>query len=80
MWIPDPELVWKGASLLQDYTGQKQLTVRYEEGEVGRVKTLGNTGSVTCPSGLTCSTQLILYLAYSPCSLRVERVIVFARY
>ena len=35
MWIPDPDIVWKGAVLLEDYVGQKKLRVEYEDGEVG---------------------------------------------
>ena len=34
MWIPDPELVWKGAVLLEDYVGQKEIKVLFDEGEV----------------------------------------------
>ncbi|ELT88116.1 hypothetical protein CAPTEDRAFT_225225 [Capitella teleta] len=34
VWIPDPELVWRGAILKEDYTGQKKLAIEYdEEGE-----------------------------------------------
>ncbi len=36
VWIPDPDVVWKGASLLEDYKdGKKQITLKYEgENEV----------------------------------------------
>ena len=36
MWIPDAELVWKGATLLGDYKdGLKQISLKYEgENEV----------------------------------------------
>ena len=34
IWIPDPEAIWRGAELLEDYTGQAQVKVQYEEGEV----------------------------------------------
>ena len=37
MWIPDAELVWRGAALREDYKGQKQLAVLYEDGEVSAV-------------------------------------------
>lgn len=33
VWIPDPDIVWKGAVLLEDYVGQKKLLVEYEDGE-----------------------------------------------
>ncbi|KAK2149285.1 hypothetical protein LSH36_457g02032 [Paralvinella palmiformis] len=33
VWIPDPDLVWKGAVLREDYVGQKKLRVEYEDGE-----------------------------------------------
>ena len=34
MWIPDADLVWRGATLLEDYKGQKTLHVQYDDGEV----------------------------------------------
>ncbi|XP_064645972.1 unconventional myosin-Va-like isoform X4 [Lineus longissimus] len=33
VWIRDPEVVWRGAELLVDYKGQKELDVEYEDGE-----------------------------------------------
>ena len=33
--MPDPDMVWRCAILLEDYKGQKQLSVQFEEdGEV----------------------------------------------
>ena len=33
--MPDPDMVWRCAILLEDYKGQKQLNVQFEEdGEV----------------------------------------------
>ena len=34
MWVADPEAVWLGAKLLQDYKGEKQLRIEYEDGKV----------------------------------------------
>jgi hypothetical protein len=34
LWIRDPEVVWRGAVLLEDYKGQKELQVKYEDEEV----------------------------------------------
>jgi len=34
VWVPDAELVWKGAVLLEDYNGQKELRVEDEDGHV----------------------------------------------
>ncbi|XP_021345690.1 unconventional myosin-Va-like isoform X3 [Mizuhopecten yessoensis] len=33
VWIPDSEVVWRGAELLENYTGQKSVKIQYEEGE-----------------------------------------------
>ena len=38
IWIPDPEAIWRGAELLEDYTGQTQVKVQYEEGEESVLK------------------------------------------
>ena len=34
VWIPDAEVVWKSAVLLQDYKGQKEIDIQYEDGDV----------------------------------------------
>lgn len=34
VWIPDPEVVWRGAELLEDFKGQSQIKIQYEDGEV----------------------------------------------
>ncbi|KAK2184041.1 hypothetical protein NP493_284g03000 [Ridgeia piscesae] len=41
VWVADPEAVWLGAKLLQDYKGEKQLRIEYEDGKEGvlQVKT-----------------------------------------
>ncbi|CAG2205322.1 MYO5 [Mytilus edulis] len=33
IWIADPEAIWRGAELLEDYKGPGQIKVRYEDGE-----------------------------------------------
>ncbi|XP_069102080.1 LOW QUALITY PROTEIN: unconventional myosin-Va-like [Argopecten irradians] len=33
VWIPDPEIVWRAAELLENYTGQKSVKIQYEDGE-----------------------------------------------
>ncbi|KAJ8311363.1 hypothetical protein KUTeg_010718 [Tegillarca granosa] len=38
VWIPDPEVVWRGAELLEDYKGQNQLKIQYEDGEESVIK------------------------------------------
>ncbi|KAK3095804.1 hypothetical protein FSP39_019412 [Pinctada imbricata] len=32
IWIPDPELVWRGAELAEDYKGQVKVKIQYEDG------------------------------------------------
>jgi len=40
VWIPDASVVWKCASLLEDYKGQQQaLRVCYEDGTVSAYNT-----------------------------------------
>jgi len=34
VWVPEAELVWKGAVLVEDYNGQKELRVEDEDGRV----------------------------------------------
>lgn len=34
VWIPDPDEVWRGAVLKEDYKGQKQLAIEYEDEQV----------------------------------------------
>ena len=38
VWVPDSEFVWKGAVLLEDYTGQKELRAEYENGQVSFIE------------------------------------------
>ncbi|CAC5367740.1 MYO5 [Mytilus coruscus] len=33
IWISDPDAIWRGAELLEDYKGPGQVKVRYEDGE-----------------------------------------------
>ncbi|XP_041356072.1 unconventional myosin-Vb-like [Gigantopelta aegis] len=33
IWIPDQDQVWRAAKLLEDYTGQKEINIQYEDGE-----------------------------------------------
>ncbi|XP_076081183.1 unconventional myosin-Va-like isoform X3 [Mytilus galloprovincialis] len=33
IWISDPEAIWRGAELLEDYKGPGEIKVRYEDGE-----------------------------------------------
>lgn len=40
VWLPDPTLVWKCATLLEDFKGQKQLAIRYDDGSVSSVITV----------------------------------------
>lgn len=37
VWLPDPNLVWKCATLLEDFKGQKQLAIRYDDGSDDRI-------------------------------------------
>ncbi|XP_052263994.1 unconventional myosin-Va-like isoform X4 [Dreissena polymorpha] len=44
IWLPDPELVWRGAELLQDYKGEPcTLRVQYEEAEESEIQVKDKT-------------------------------------
>lgn len=43
VWIPDPDIVWKGATLLEDYKGQKELKIQFESGEESVIAVKDNT-------------------------------------
>lgn len=38
VWVPDSEFVWKGAVLLEDYTGQKELSVEDDNRQVSVIE------------------------------------------
>ncbi|KAL5020450.1 hypothetical protein ScPMuIL_003342 [Solemya velum] len=33
IWMPDQDTVWRAAELLEDFKGQKQVKIQYEDGE-----------------------------------------------
>ena len=70
--MPDPDMVWRCAILLEDYKGQKQLNVQFEEdGEV----TPKAVFSYTCSFIYCQETNFILHDA----NLFVEIVIVWRK-
>ena len=56
VWIPDAEVVWKSAVLLQDYKGQKEIDIQYEDGDVSTHE--------NSPGGIWSNVRLWLTIFY----------------